>query len=519
MSSNLRPPARKSAFADGFWPAVEKLIADIQDLYQADEIPWVVGYSGGKDSTAVLQLVWLAVSQLPIHVKRKPVHVITTDTLVENPVVAAWVDHSHEVMGLAAVQTGLPIYPHKLSPDVTNTFWVNLIGRGYPAPRPKFRWCTDRMKIKPADTFISDVVRQNGEAIIVLGIRRAESTVRAARMNANDEGEVRANLSSHGSLANAFIYGPIQDWSNDDVWTFLMQVKNPWGFDNKALMSLYQGASPDAECPVVLDTSTPSCGDSRFGCWVCTLVEKDKSMTAMIQNDEDKEWMAPLLAFRDALDQPDHDIRDFRRMKGAVTLFSREDKPVPGPYTQAARESWLRQLLDAQEVVRNHPKAPPAVRGMELITDDELHEIRRIWIVEKFELEDSLPGIYEAATDRPFSPRALDESQPFGRPEMTLLKRVTAGDQMHFELIRELLEVERSYRTSGRRAKLFPRLEDAFKRGFYTDVEDATQRAVRRRDLGAFVEGAVAEHGDLHEAAQALAQVLDGPAAEPKDAP
>jgi DNA sulfur modification protein DndC len=205
-------------------------------------------------------------------------------------------------------------------------------------------------------------------------------------------------------------------------------------------------------------------------------------------------------------------------MKGAVTLFSREDKPVPGPYTQAARESWLRQLLEAQEVVRNHPKAPPAVRGIELITEDELHEIRRIWIVEKFELEDSLPGIHESATGRPFTPRALDESQPFGRTEMALLKRVTAGDQMHFELIRELLEVERSYRTSGRRAKLFPRIEDAFKRGFYTDVDDATQRAVRRRDLGTFVEGAVAEHGNLHEAAHALAQALDGFTSEPKDA-
>lgn len=519
MSSNLRPQARKSAFAEGFWPAVQKHIDDIQVLYQADEIPWVVGYSGGKDSTAVLQLVWMAVSTLPPHVKRKPVHVITTDTLVENPVVAAWVDRSHEVMGEAADRAGLPITPHKLSPDITNTFWVNLIGRGYPAPRPKFRWCTDRMKIKPADAFISDVVRRNGEAIIVLGTRRAESTVRAARINANDEGEVRANLSSHASLPNAFIYGPIQDWSNDDVWTFLMQVQNPWGFDNKALMSLYQGASPDAECPVVLDTSTPSCGDSRFGCWVCTLVEKDKSMTAMIQNDEDKEWMAPLLAFRDALDQPDHDIRDFRRMKGAVTLFNNDDRPIPGPYTQAAREDWLKRLLEAQEVVRNHPKAPEPVRGIHLITEAELHEIRRIWIVEKFEIEDSLPRIYEAATTRPFPARSLDESQPFGNREMALLKRVTGGDQMHFELIRELLEVERSYRTSGRRAKLFPRLEEAFKRGFYVDVDDATQRAVRRRTLGTIVEGAVAEHGDLHGAADALAQALRTPSPEAKDAP
>jgi DNA sulfur modification protein DndC len=237
-------------------------------------------------------------------------------------------------------------------------------------------------------------------------------------------------------------------------------------------------------------------------------------MTAMIQNDEDKEWMGPLLAFRDALDQPDHDIRDFRRMGGAVTLFNRDDKPVPGPYTQAARESWLRQLLEAQEIVRNHPKAPEPVRGIELVTEDELHEIRRIWVVEKYELEDRLPEIFETATGRRFMGRTLDDSQPFGRVEMDLLREVTGEDQMHFELVRELLEVERSYRTAGRRAKLFPRLEEAFKRGFYTDVEDATQRAVRRRALGGFVDGAVAEHGDLHGAAAALAEVLAAPSAD-----
>lgn len=515
-SKTIRP----SAFSEkGFRPAVAELLGSIQDLYLADQIPWVVGYSGGKDSTAILQLVWLALAQLPKGVARKPVHVISTDTLVENPVVAAWVDRSHEVMGEAARARDLPITPHKLTPDVRNTFWVNLIGRGYPAPRPKFRWCTERMKIKPADEFISDVVKQNGEAIVVLGTRKAESTVRAARMNANDEGRVRANLSSHGSLPNAFIYSPIADWSNDDVWLFLMQVKNPWGYDNKALLNMYQGASQDAECPIVLDTSTPSCGDSRFGCWVCTLVEKDKSMSAMIQNDEEKEWMAPLLALRDALDEPDHDKRDFRRMGGHVQLINQTDRPVPGPYTQATREDWLRRLLAAQEVVRNHPKAPPEVRGIMLIQPEELAEIRRLWVVEKYELEDSLPGIHEEMTGRPFAGGKLDDAQPFGGPEMKILKRLTEGDPVHFELMRELLEVERSFRTTSRRAKLFDRLEDAFKRGFYEDAEDAADRAMRRRDLDELVNEVVAPGRDFRSVADALQTELASPrSGAPSDA-
>src|SRR6266436_5078250 len=94
---------------------------------------------------------------------------------------------------------------------------------------------------------------------------------------------------------------PIEDWSNDDVWLYLMQVRNPWGHDNKSLLGMYQGASEGGECPLVVDSSTPSCGSSRFGCWVCTVVDKDRSMEAMIKNDEEKVWMTPLLDFRNEL--------------------------------------------------------------------------------------------------------------------------------------------------------------------------------------------------------------------------
>ena len=170
----------------------------------------------------------------------------------------------------------LPITTHRLMPDPTDTFWVNLIGRGYPAPRPKFRWCTERLKINPSSRFISDVVKQNGEAIVVLGMRKAESQARAKVMHRLEGQRVRERLSPNDSLQNSYVYTPIEAWSNDDVWMFLMQVRNPWGFPNKDLTT-YQGASADGECPLLV-IDHPSCGDSRFGCWVCTLVERDRSM-------------------------------------------------------------------------------------------------------------------------------------------------------------------------------------------------------------------------------------------------
>ena len=475
---------RQSAFAaSGLANTVAKCVAEIAELYLADQIPWVVGYSGGKDSTAVLQLVWAAVTSVSEKRRHKPIYVISTDTLVENPIVSLWVSKSLERMEVAAKDQNLPLTSHRLTPATENTFWVNLIGRGYPAPRPKFRWCTERLKIMPSTTFITSVVQRFGEAILVLGTRKMESLSRARTMNRHEKSRERKRLSPNAGLANSFIYTPIEDWSNDDVWMYLMQTSNPWGYNNKDLLTMYQGASPDGECPLVVDTSTPSCGDSRFGCWVCTMVEQDKSMTAMIQNDDEKQWMLPLLELRNRLDPPktpegDRALRDFRRMNGSVQLY--RDRPIPGPYTQTARESWLRQVLEAQSHIQL--RGPESVRDIELITLAELDAIRRIWVVEKHEIEDSLPRIYEEVIGESYPGPRLDDNNVLGAGEVELLHELCDGDRLHFELVRELLSTERRHRNMLRRAGIFDAFEQALKRNFYSNEEDAVNRARERRD-------------------------------------
>src|SRR5437870_4495946 len=146
-----------------------------------------------------MQLVWLALKDLPPERRTKPVHVISTDTLVEQPLVSAWVNASLAKTTDAAA-AGLPVTPHKLTPEVQDSFWVKLIGTGYPAPRQKFRWCTERLKIRPSNKFIRDVVQQNGEAILVLGTRKAESQKRAATMARYESRRVRERLSPNASL-------------------------------------------------------------------------------------------------------------------------------------------------------------------------------------------------------------------------------------------------------------------------------------------------------------------------------
>jgi DNA sulfur modification protein DndC len=488
MQPDKGSSSKPSAFGElGFRQTIARLLEEISALYLADQTPWVVGYSGGKDSTATLQLVWMALSKIDPTARLKPVYVISTDTLVENPIVAAWVGRSLDRLGEAAAEKGLPLTSHRLTPDPTESFWTTLIGRGYPAPRAKFRWCTDRLKIYPSNRFISQVVKASGEAIVVLGTRKAESQARARAMERFEEKRVRERLSPNGKLLNSYVYSPIEDWSNDDVWTFLMQVKNAWGFDNKELLTMYQGASGDGECPLVIDASTPSCGDSRFGCWVCTMVEKDKSMTAMIQNDAEKEWMLPLLELRNELDirdeasgkRDDRHLRDFRRMNGALQVHN--GRMVHGPYLQSAREHWLRRVLQVQRHISEH--GPPGMDGIELITLPELREIRRLWVVEKHEIEDNLPRIYEEELGQPFPDGRMDDSLAFGRDEIELLRELCSEDVLHFQLTRELLDLERQHRSMARRAGLFKALEQSLRRGSYDSAEEAAGTAFRRRDV------------------------------------
>ncbi|PNW37488.1 UNVERIFIED_CONTAM: sulfurtransferase DndC [Euhalothece sp. KZN 001] len=491
---SLFPPRNAAELVED----IEKLNEEIQKLYLLDEIPWVIGYSGGKDSTVVLQLVWNAIAALPVEKRHKTIYVITTDTLVENPIVSAWVRKSLRQLEATAQAKDIPIKPNLLHPSTQETFWACLIGKGYPAPRQGFRWCTDRMKIQPVNDFIREIVRENGETIVVLGSRKAESITRGRTLRKHQVGRVRDRLSPNSRLLNSLIYTPIEDWQTNEVWMYLMQWENPWGGNNKDLLSMYQGATADNECPLVVDTSTPSCGDSRFGCWVCTMVSKDKSMEAMIQNDEEKEWMQPLLDIRNELDvENDHDRRDFRRIYGKVELFERNTgdgetsiKPIPGPYTKYWREYWLRRVLVAQVEVRKN--APEGMEDITLITEEELSEIRRIWLEEKHEFDDSLPRIYEEVTGQVFrDPRVGATNHVLGSDEWSVLEEL-CEDEMHLELMTKLLDTERQYHTKSRRVGIYDSLEKCFETSSRSK-EEAIEAAHLKRDLKTAVEGEDAE--------------------------
>ncbi len=459
----------------------------IKELYLSDKIPWIVGYSGGKDSTATLQLIWEVLSSLDKKDRHKEVHVLTNDTLVENPIVSLWVEESHRKIREKAHQDELPIISQMTMPEVHDSFWVNLIGRGYPAPRPKFRWCTHRLKIKPSNKYVLDVVNKNGEAIMALGTRKAESTERK-KVIEKYEKSTREHLSRNHDpkFDRVWIFAPIKEWTNDDVWEYLATNDNPWGHKNSDLMTMYRGATKDNECPLVVDSSTPSCGDSRFGCYVCTLVDKDKSMSAMIQNDDEKSWMTPLAEFRNKyLDtKNDHQHRNFRRSNGSLTVMQDKIndgyKLIPGAYKQSYRHLLLSELLKAQEQVK--ASGVNGTSDFQIIRHEELEEIRRIWVEDKNEIEDSLPDIYLTSTGKEFRTKAMFE-QKLSKEDIFFLKESIAqsDDDIHYQLIRNLLSTESKYSSSQRRVGIYDEIEKLLTRGCFENYEDALAFALKNQ--------------------------------------
>lgn len=339
---------------------VEAIKAEIKEEYrQPHKKDWIVGFSGGKDSTMVLHLVVESVLELPWSERTRTVHVVANDTLVESPIVSRYVDQTLERLRASLGRLSLPFVVEKTVPDVDHTFWVNLIGRGYPAPTRMFRWCTDRMKIRPTTGYVRRMVDQEGDVILLLGVRRNESSARAKSAKRYDNGE---RLNRHNDIMGCYVFRPILELSTDDVWEYLMSEAPPWGGSHQELIDLYRNAA-GGECPVVLDPdAAPSCGSSsiRFGCWTCTVVEKDRSFRASMEQGFDH--LEPMADFRDWLKE--YCYQDENRM-----TTRRNGQDGKGPLTFVARKEVLARLLSLQEEV-----------GESLIAEEEIRRIEQIWM-------------------------------------------------------------------------------------------------------------------------------------------
>lgn len=445
-----------------FQNLIDSLYKLIQNAYQADNRPWVIGYSGGKDSTVTLQSIWYALSQLPVEKLTKKIYVISSDTYVETPVIVNYIDTNLDQINTAAKKHNLPIEAHKVTPEINNTFWVNMLGRGYPAPWTNFRWCTDRLKIAPANRFINNCVTSHGEVVVVLGVRKEESSSRSGHMSKRKR--VGEYFTRHHDLTNAWVFSPIEDWYTDEVWRYLLTTPSPWEGNNQELATMYKNAQ-DGECPLIIDKSAPSCGNSRFGCWVCTVVQKDLSMEATIKSGET--WLQPLLDFRNKMadtQEPEkkHEFRSYRRRTGVVSYKKeKEDGSITGliygPYTMDFRKELLRGLLQAQKLIQKHGPNP----NERLITDLELLKIRHIWRFEEGDWEDSIPQIYHEVTGNEIP---VPKDTWYGETEFHVLTEVCKELDIPVGLLTELLDAEKKQHGMKKRSQIFNSIDSVLKK-------------------------------------------------------
>ena len=353
----------------GEFEVFENIIQEMSLVYQHDKRPWMIGYSGGKDSTLLCCLVMEMLQRLPESKLNKMVYIVSSDTMVENPIVGNYMHKMSEMINNAG--EALKIKADIVRPKTEDTFWSKVIGLGYPTPEaPGFRWCTERLKIQPMNKYTLDTIKNNGEVVLLLGVRKAESSYRANNIRSREiEGKL---LVPHNDIANAYVYNPLTEIPNEIVWQFLLKgdAKSPWGSDNKYLFSLYQGENLGEEQSVVGEIDKekiPVTGNSRFGCWCCTMVKEDKSLQNFITHGSTE--LIPLREFRNWIVElrANPNARDWRRRNGSVYLNS-DGEYGRGPFTLESRMEILRRLLTLQRDT-----------GFELITIEELKVIDKMW--------------------------------------------------------------------------------------------------------------------------------------------
>ena len=433
---------------------IEYIIDEIKDQYMyADDTyrPWIIGFSGGKDSTALLTLVWLALKRIKEGVLapfqlRRPVYVVCNDTLVENPIISSYVDGVLDQIEKQARKEDLPIFVRKTIPKLEDSFWVNVIGKGYPVPNTAFRWCTDKMKIKPTARFITEQVDECGEAIVLIGTRKAESATRARSIKKHEVHGQR--LTHHTLLHNTYVYAPIKELMLEEVWYIVNAIPCPWGFDNSVLFNIYMDASADDyECPtVVTDKSHGSCGQSRFGCWVCTVVKDDKSMRSLIKNG--REWMKPLYDFRLELDSE----RNILENRMPFRRDGRRAVNDMGPYIFKYRAKILKRLLEVQHELQH---IDPKIR---LISDQELIAIQVNWYRD-FNFGYQVSEIYNSIYKESF----IMEENVRNKLEADLMREVCVNNPEEGELIEQLLLLQKSKSLMQRRRGLKNEIESRLK--------------------------------------------------------
>lgn len=326
-------------------------INQISDLIWTLDVPITIGFSGGKDSSAVLKILWACAVNLKTECPA--LSVIYCDTEVENPVIDAHVKNTLSKIQNEAKHAGIALSCSVIRPAVHQSFFVRIIGRGYPTPTNSFRWCTKDIRIRPFQAYLA---KSSSPPLVAIGTRYGESAQRdrSLRKHAGQQAASEFIQKQREGSKETRLLTPIIDYDTADVWDLLCELGGPKSIDISILSRLYRDGS--GECPVIRDFSDKPCSRARFGCWTCTVVRRDRSAKSMIDSGYDE--LLPYYEFRNWLS-------DFRDNPQNRCSQRRNGQQAPGPFTIAARHKILDHLFDLEKAA-----------GKQIISDAQLREIQ-----------------------------------------------------------------------------------------------------------------------------------------------
>jgi len=316
--------------------------------------PLILGFSAGKDSSVLANLVLGVASKLARIGVKTPIVVTHSDTRVENPEMQQLA--LRELRKIEAFMAAHDIAGEVLigKPGLSQSWAVRVIGGRALPPFPDTRRdCTTDWKISVNERNLKLAMKRLtgqgfSEPVVATGVRRDESQERAAAIAARGERSDEPWRNAEGRL----MLSPILDWKLDDIWEYLgycnAGVINSYS-DFEETMRVYRDGG-GTSCTVVSDMAMAKFAkpcSSRFGCWTCTAVSKDRSLTNMIEQDLDRYgYMQPLADLRNfiAETQYDWDRRQFVQRTindGYITI-------APDTYSPAMCAELLRYALTAQ---------------------------------------------------------------------------------------------------------------------------------------------------------------------------